>query len=277
MIVWNDITPGSHRAVCPLCGKSEQDKTLGITSMNPEHGVAHCFRCGFVEVRHTEHELTHAERQALNRRMAALRRDHDAEQRQRQAEAAAAAVVRWAAAVPAQAHPYLTRKGVQAHGIRIETQHTLLVPLRDTTGTVHSLQAIAPDGTKRFMPGGKVKACYHSIGKPTGRLVVCEGYATGATLHEQTGSAVAVAFNSGNLLPVAQALRAKFPDITLVVAADDDWKTVGNPGLTAASEAARAVGGLLAVPNFGDMPRGEKDSDFNDLHRLAGMLEDSHE
>lgn len=270
MIVWNEFTPGSYRIACPHCGKSERDKTLGITVINPEHGVAHCFRCSYIETRRTERELTYAERQALNRRMAALRRDHDAEQRQRQVEAAAAAVVRWAAAVPAQDHPYLTRKSVQAHGLRIEVQHTLLVPLRDTTGTLHSLQAIATDGAKRFMPGGKVKGCYHGIGKPSGRLVICEGYATGATLHEQTGAAVAIAFNSGNLLPVAQALRTKFPCITLVLAADDDWKTEGNPGLTAATEAARAVGGLLAVPNFGDLPREEKDTDFNDLHRLAG-------
>src|SRR5690606_20253507 len=128
-------------------------------------------------------------------------------------------------------------------------------------------------GTKRFMPGGRVKGCYHAIGKPSGRLVVCEGYATGATIHEDTGHAVAVAFNAGNLLPVVKALRGKFPCLTPVVAADDDWMTEGNPGLTAATAAAQAVGGLLAVPDFTGYPRGDKDTDFNDLHRLAGMVE----
>ena len=81
-----------------------------------------------------------------------------------------------------------------------------------------------------------------------------------------------MAFNSGNLLPVAQALRGKYPCLTLVICADDDWKTEGNPGMTAATAAARAVGGLLAVPNFDGLPRGDKDTDFNDLHRLAGMV-----
>mgnify|MGYP003417598236 len=273
MIVWNDFTPGSYRVTCAHCGKAPRDKTCGVTVLDGEHGVAHCFRCGYVETRRAERELTPAERQALARRLDALRSDHDAEQRQRQADAAAAAAVRWAAAVPAADHPYLQRKAVQAHGLRVEARHTLLVPMRDTTGELRSLQSIAPDGTKRFMPGGRVKACYHGIGKPSGRLVVCEGYATGATLHEETGHAVAVAFNAANLLPVAQALRAKFPRIALVVASDDDWQTEGNPGLTAATEAARAIGGRLAVPDFTGYDRSNKDTDFNDLQRLHAELE----
>ena len=116
-------------------------------------------------------------------------------------------------------------------------------------------------------------AVYMAHQCPSGRLVVCEGYATGATLHEETGHAVAVAFNAANLLPVAQALRAKFPRIALVVASDDDWQTEGNPGLTAATEAARAIGGRLAVPDFTGYDRSNKDTDFNDLQRLHAELE----
>jgi putative DNA primase/helicase len=78
-----------------------------------------------------------------------------------------------------------------------------------------------------------------------------------------------MAFNAGNLLPVARALRGDFPDLRLIVCADDDAKTPGNPGLTKAREAAQAVGGLLAVPDFGSN-RPEGATDFNDLHRHAG-------
>ncbi|AMM23832.1 hypothetical protein AX767_05325 [Variovorax sp. PAMC 28711] len=204
-------------------------------------------------------------------RIDALRRQHSEEQRKRQSDAAVAALIRWTAASPVEAHPYLSSKGVRAYGIRVEMNDTLLIPVRDAQGRMHSFQAIAFDGTKRFQPGGKVKGCYHAIGQPRGKLAICEGYATGATLHENTGHAVAIAFNSGNLLAVAQALRAKYPGITLVLCADDDWKTEGNPGLTAATEATRVVGGLLAVPIFTGLPRGEEDTDFNDLHRLAGQ------
>lgn len=273
MIAWDEYSTGDHRAACPACARRENDKTMGITVIGDGHGIAHCFRCGFVETRRGALDLSTTERQAFARRMDALRRRHDSEQRQRQAEAAAAATIRWAAAVPVADHPYLAAKDVRAHGVRLESGHTLLIPLRDTSGTLHSLQGIAPDATKRFMPGGRVKGCYHAIGRPSGRLVVCEGYATGATIHEDSGHAVAVAFNSGNLLPVALALRTKIPSITLVIAADDDWKTEGNPGLTAATEAARAVGGLLAVPKFDGLPRGDRDTDFNDVHRLADMVE----
>ncbi|MBL0168493.1 MAG: toprim domain-containing protein, partial [Propionivibrio sp.] len=76
-------------------------------------------------------------------------------------------------------------------------------------------------------------------------------FATGASIHEATGYPVAVAFNAGNLEPVAKALRAKFPDLRLIVCADDDVGTAGNPGMTKATAAARAVGALLAVPDFG--------------------------
>lgn len=273
MIDWNTYPIGDHRIMCPACGKKPRVKDMGITILDDSHGVAHCFKCHVIVNRREDRELTPAEKKAFARRMDALRRQHDAEQRQRQADAAASAAIRWAAAEPAAGHPYLGAKGVKAHGIRIEAGHTLLIPMRDTEGRLHSLQSITPDGAKRFMPGGRVKGCYHAIGRPSGRLVICEGYATGATVHEDTGHAVAVAFNSGNLLPVAKALRTKYPCITIVLAADDDWKTEGNPGLTAATEAAGAVGGLLAVPNFDGLPRSDRDTDFNDLHRLAGMVE----
>lgn len=221
-----------------------------------------------------EREMSASERAALAKRIEAMKRQRDAEQRQRHADAAAAAAVRWAAAKPASDdHPYLTAKIVKAHGLRVEGGHTLLIPMRDAAGHLCNLQGIAPDGGKRFMPGGRVTGLYHAIGKPSGKLAICEGYATGATVHEQTGHAVAVAFNCGNLLPVARALRAKFPCLTLILAADDDWRTEGNPGLTAARTAAAAVGGLVAVPDFTGLQRGDKDTDFNDLQRLAGSVE----
>lgn len=273
MITWEDFAIGDYRVMCPRCGRRHADKTMGVTISHKQHCVAHCFRCGHVERRECQRELTEVERKAFVRRMDALRKQQDHEQRQLQARAAAAAVMRWAAAVPAESHSYLTRKGIQAHGARVEADNTLLIPLRDTKGQLQSLQAITPDGAKFFVPGGKVKGCYFPMGTPSEKLVICEGFATGATIREETGHAVAVAFNSGNLLSVAKALRSKFPCLTLVMAADDDWKTPGNPGLTAAKEAARAVGGMIAKPSFDGLPRGIRDTDFNDQARLERQNE----
>lgn len=272
-ILWAEYPIGDHRIVCPGCGTNPRKKDMGLTILAADHGIAHCFKCGMVANNRNTRELTEGERKAFARRMDALRRQHDAEQKQRQQEAATASAKRWAAAVPADGqHQYLAAKGVKAHGLKSEGA-ALLIPLRDTAGVLHSLQTIAPDGSKRFMPGGRTKGCYHAIGRPSGKLLIAEGYATAATLHEQSGHAVAVAFNSGNLLPVAQVLRAKYPCLTLVLCADDDWQTEGNPGLTAASIAARAVGGLLAAPNFSGFERKATDTDFNDLQRLAGRVE----
>lgn len=165
-------------------------------------------------------------------------------------------------------HPYLAAKAVMPHGIR-QLKNALLVPVRDTTGTMHGLQFIMPDGSKRFKAGTVITACYHAIGQAKDRILIAEGYATGATLHELTGHATACSFTAGNLKPVAEALRQKYPDMLLIVCADDDHATERNPGLTKATEAALAVSGLLAVPCF-PATRTAKDTDFNDLARLAG-------
>src|SRR5262249_5325447 len=117
----------------------------------------------------------------------------------------------WNAAQPASdTHPYLQRKRVNAHGSRLDGDK-LLLAARNSAGAVTSLQRIAPDGRKRFPKGTTVKGAYFSIGTPNARIVICEGFATGATIHLVTGDAVAVAFNCGNLKPVAKALRAKYP------------------------------------------------------------------
>lgn len=214
--------------------------------------------------------LTQAEREAHQRRMRGIALQREAVRAHRHTEAAAAAAKRWAAAAQApDNHPYLTRKGIKAHGIKAESG-ALLIALRDTAGKLHSLQTIGPDGAKLFQAGGRTKSCYFAIGKPNGTLVVCEGFATGVSIHEATGHAVACAMTAGNLLEVATALHTKYPGLRLVLAADDDWKTDGNPGVVKAREAAQAVGGYLTKPHFSG-ERGEGDTDFNDMHQRHGL------
>ena len=192
--------------------------------------------------------------------------------------------------VDAAEHGYLVTKGIQAHGVRlIDTAAArahcgrlspvlsgplLVIPMRNAAGELRSLQFITADGTKRPLTGGEKQGCHYLI-KPdiaaaqSAILIVCEGFATGASIHKATGQPVAVAFDSGNLEPVAKALRKLYPDAALIVAADDDWQTPGNPGRTAAAGAAKAAGGIVVVPMF-PTDRPNKATDFNDLHQLAG-------
>ena len=233
-------------------------------------GAFGCWRAGFTQnwCAKSENTMTQAERDAYRGRIVAMQAQREAEQVQRQQQASESAAVILANTSPARSHEYLTAKGIQPHGVRCDGVR-LVIPMRDTSGAVQSLQTIAPDGDKRFHSGGKVTGCYFSIGKPDDKVIVCEGFATGASIRESTGDAVAVAFNAGNLQPVAVALHAKYPALQIIIAADDDHMTPGNPGLTKARAAAQAVAGLVAVPDFGS-DRPDKATDFNDLQQIAG-------
>lgn len=241
--------------------------------------------------------LTPAERRAFREEMNRKRREREAAERAQREAARAEASRIWEAAREAADHPYLTRKGVRAHGLRIGTWEkintetgeirvisklALLVPIRDAKKQIHSLQAIFPNDKnslgrdKDYLSGGEKRGLFYSIGKPLehdGRqvILICEGYATGATLHECTGHAVIVAFDAGNLLEVAKVMRERFADAIIVMAADNDrctTKPIENPGLTRARDAAAAIGGLVAVPDFAELDG--KPTDFNDLQALEG-------
>ncbi len=213
--------------------------------------------------------MTPAELSAHRQRIQAMRAQRDADEADRLKSEANKAAARWKAAAPADpSHAYLARKRVQAHGIR-QDGSMLLVPLRDTNSALHSLQTITADGDKRFK--GRMKGCYHAIGKTNGRwLLIVEGYATAATVFEATGLPVAVAFNADNLMAVALALHRAYPALALVLCADDDWLTEGNPGVSKARQAAMAVGGVVVVPQF-PAGRPATATDFNDLFLMAGL------
>lgn len=244
-------------------------------------GVFGDWRTGIRETWHADlgRKLTFAESEAQRATIQAAQKLRERAETDRRASAATTASSLWKAAKPASDHPYLLRKGVQPHGTRLyrgelvisgmKCDGALIVPLRDHYGTLHSLQFIAGDGQKRFLPGGLKTGCYYAIGAPNGKLLIAEGFATAATLHESTGHAVAVALDAANLMPVAKGIRAKLPSLPLVMCADDDHRTDGNPGLTKAKDAAHAVGGSVAVPEFGDV-RPDDATDFNDLYRLSG-------
>lgn len=207
------------------------------------------------------------EAEQVRQRIEQARQRRQIEQQQRQHAAAEYAGRLWRDARRADpAHAYLAAKGIRPHSLR---QHgsELLIPLYHA-GQLLNLQRIGAEGAKRFLPGGRVKGCYSPLGSidPQGTLYICEGWATGATIHESTGCPVACALNAGNLKPVALALRAKYPLINLVIAGDDDRQTEGNPGRSAANAAALASSALVTFPKWpANAPLAL--SDFNDLRQ----------
>ncbi|HTN32258.1 MAG TPA: toprim domain-containing protein [Pseudomonas sp.] len=187
---------------------------------------------------------------------------------QAQIEAARQAAELWGLGKrPDRFHPYLKAKDVHPYGLRQLSRGRLLVPLCQA-GRLVNLQTIYPNGEKRFLRGGLVKGCYSPLGTMDldGPLYLCEGWATGATLHAHTRRPVACAMNAGNLEPVALALRERYGEaLELVIAGDDDRLSRGNPGRKAANRAALAANALVVFPEW---PTGAPDtlSDFNDLH-----------
>jgi putative DNA primase/helicase len=159
-------------------------------------------------------------------------------------------------AVDAQ-HPYIVAKNIRPYGVK-QLNERLMIPVRDAGGTLRGLQFIAPNGCTQFKTGTAVAGCFHIIGTPNGRLLITESWGEACALHQATGHAVAVAFNPGNLKPVAEALKAAFPEVQIVVCATD-----GNPE---AAE-ARVANGFLAILDN----REAKATDFNALARLAGL------
>ena len=171
----------------------------------------------------------------------------------------------WIKAKPVLFHEYLRRKQILPLGIRFDQHNNLLIPLTDGKD-IHSIQFIQPDGTKRFLKGGKTKGMFYQI-KPQpeiDKLLICEGFATGATLYMESKLPVLVAFNAGNLIPVALTARKRWPDAELIIAGDDDRGKEGNPGATKARQAAIAAGALVTLPQWPDDAPNHL-TDFNDL------------
>lgn len=131
------------------------------------------------------------------------------------------------------------------------------------------LQTIAPDGAKSFTYGMEKNGNFHLIAEPgkdlsQGDIILAEGYATGASLHMATEKPVAVAFDAGNLEPVAKKLREKFPNAAIIICADNDHKHTRrtsdgvepwNKGVELAQKAAQEVGGKVVAPIFTDEER----------------------
>lgn len=176
-------------------------------------------------------------------------------------------------------HPYLVAKGVKPHGALI-LDGNLILPLVDISGKIWSAQGISigpvrewGGRTKSFESGGKIQGTFFPIGPvaTAGVVLVCEGFATGATLHEATDLPVCCAMSANNLKPVASAIAKHNPAAAVVVCADNDRHTPGNPGVTKAEEACLAVQCGIAIPDFGTTPPASDASDFNDLARIAGI------
>jgi putative DNA primase/helicase len=241
----------------------------GWAVLHHDHGAGGSWKSGATCVwsaKRTD-RMTRQEKDLFYRQMRAAKAEA---QRQRDAEHAAAAKrasLLWDKAKPATAeHAYLVKKRIRPGNAR-QQGDLLMLKIEDVSGNIRSLQYIGPNGTKRMLTGGQKRGHFIIVqgALPADLIVVAEGFATASTAATQfPGAAVLAAIDAGNLEPVALAVRAKCPTAQIMIVADDDRLTPGNPGLAKARAAAGAVGGKVARPVW---PEGapESLSDFNDL------------
>jgi putative DNA primase/helicase len=266
---------------CRAEGKKSGYPGWGIIHMNPDGTAGGCigmwggdkqnvfYRNDGGRIGHND--LSPEQRTAFQKQMDEARTRLKAEIAAKQKQAAGTARRIWEKSRPADpGHPYLINKGIEAHGIR-QAGQVLIVPLYIAAGSFVSLQRIFPNGSKRHHPGGQVKGCFYSIGDPAKSdiIYICEGFATGASVHQATGQAVFIAFTANNLEAVTGIAKKRHPEKQIIIASDNDIETakrrpdIGNPGRKAAEAAAAAHGVEMCICPI--------DSDFNDLHHAHGL------
>ena len=238
-------------------------------------GVCGCWKEPTFEskwVADTGRAMTFSERLEHDKLIAEIRAKREAERLATQAEVATQAEDEVSTYADASAdHPYLVRKRIAPNGIKIDRAGRLVVPVSDSSGEILSYQTIDADGNKRFLKGGKIEGGFYELRGNRKVIFIGEGFATCASIHQATGFTTLVAFDCGNLAKVAKSAKEMFLGSRIVICADNDQFSEGNPGITKGKAAAGLVFGEIVYPIFNESDLASKPTDFNDLHTLQGI------
>jgi putative DNA primase/helicase len=263
---------------------------------------------GCMNFRHNEWHKWHikSNRKATDAERAAWRqkaKDAKAAQEHERAKEAKEAAERsrkiWADSEKSGSNAYLDRKGFTAEGLGCRMSKGKVVVPMWSDGKVIGVQFIDGDGDKLFIKGTAKEGSYHAIKGEGDVLIIGEGLTTMGAIHASIGCSVIVAFDAGNLKPVAKIMRKKYPEKRIVIAADGDqwtipngkrpegfddpagddprwseWREAGldmNTGADKAAQAAVAIGGAMVVspPIPADDP--EKRTDWWDYWKSDGV------
>ncbi|WP_410198468.1 primase-helicase zinc-binding domain-containing protein [Aeromonas caviae] len=264
-----DDKGGRGTWICSQCGNGDGlDLVCRVTNKSPKEAaelLAPLVGLSAGGLDPAERERIHQQQQARAEADA-----KQAEQLRQKAARRAAAIMR--DCEPGQA-PYLVHKRLRwPHGAINRTlireggenfpAGSLVIPLINEAAELVNVQLIRDDGTKRYLAGGQKAGAFHRI--EGGELVaICEGYATGLSIHQATGASLYCAMDCGNLAAVAQIASRQHPKARILLCGDNDEHTQGNPGKTKAEQAAAAIGGLVALPPIA--------GDWNDYHQAHGL------
>lgn len=236
-------------------------------------GAFGSWRSGGYRAWHNHTPRNSYEAQFIHEQLAKAKQERELARQQCWQETAYRAAYWLQVAKPADpSHPYLQRKGIGTYQLK-QRHNELIVPMYINQQLVN-IQRITAQGDKFFLKGGQVSGAGYGLGFSQNTthtphvIYIAEGLATAATIYEESGLPTVCAFNAGNLLPVGQALRKRYPHAELIIAGDDDRLTEQkegfNPGKNAANNAALALGCDVMFPQWPEHAPHTL-TDFNDL------------
>ena len=207
-------------------------------------------------------------------------------------------------------HAYFIRKRVyKNYGLKQDRFGNLLMPLFDINEKFWSLQRIFANGNKMIgalLSNEQKKNGEKLLAKKRGnffiisddmdlynknsaklnieallkynKIYICEGFATAASVHEASKMPVIVGLDVGNLEFVVQDFSAKFCNINIIIAADNDAKKEKESGFNIGKEKAMQIKNSfknvsVCIPIFNDTEISSGYSDFNDLYNSRGIGE----
>ena len=162
-----------------------------------------------------------------------------------------------------QSHVYISKKKIKPDEIKVDQYENWIIPFKNQSGSIQTIQFIKLDGSKLFLSkkknnGQGFKGSAYKIEGNNDLVYVCEGAATGHSIHEATGATVYCVGGKDNFKNVIPWIKQQHGEV--VVASDNDKS---GDGLKAATKAAQKNNCLLSCP--------EIPGDFNDLAVESGM------
>ncbi|WP_339373299.1 toprim domain-containing protein [Xenorhabdus griffiniae] len=290
MCHWENLLPacgieipakGKHGA-CPVCGGTDRFHFID----HHHHGNWHCRQCddpnygdGLDLVARTKGiSITEAAKIVAGALALPLPNPKPARETIQTTQSIAEKVVALMAQTVAGQSPYLAAKGLDFPNQRLLLNNSTLLPMATLDKKVTGAQIIKPDGTKKLLSGSQKKGAFIPVSELEdypNTVIITEGYATALTVSQlHQGSALA-ALDAGNLFSVAKAVRERWPDIKIIIAADNDWhrpdeldkhgKPKINVGKISAEKAALAVNGWVTLPPT------EYQADWDDYRQQHGV------
>ncbi|CDH05464.1 Putative prophage primase (fragment) (modular protein) [Xenorhabdus bovienii str. oregonense] len=273
MYSWQNLLPacgidipakGKHGA-CPICGGTDRFHFID----DHHHGNWHCRQCdapnygdGLDLVAKTKGiSVTEAAKVVANVLALPLPAPKPAKETYYPTQPIAERVAVLMAQTVAGQSPYLTAKGLQHLNQRLLFDNSTVLALTALDKKVTGAQIIKPNGEKKFLPGSQKKGAFIAVSALEAfpdAVIITEGYATALTVNQLYKGNVLAALDAGNLSSVAKAIRERWPDTKIIIAADNDWHHLGeldkngkpkvNTGKISAAKAAIAVNGWVTLP-----------------------------